>query len=86
MNIDGGKQYSWASIDYEKFEEVLGMNIAPGEIPPLIDISSPAEVPIQEPVQESNPDNRVNFCIYCGTALTPNAKFCRKCGKSLEFK
>lgn len=31
--------------------------------------------------QASQFDNIVRFCAYCGTQLTPNAKFCGKCGK-----
>lgn len=25
-----------------------------------------------------------NFCIYCGSKLTPNAKFCTRCGSNVE--
>lgn len=81
MPRDVGEQYNWISIDHEGFEEIFGMNIAPGEMPPLNNSSSSTNTPILKAI----PENEVKFCIYCGKELTENAKFCRNCGKLVEF-
>lgn len=90
MPIDGGLQYSWVSIDLDTFEETLEMTIAPGEIPYEKPIEIPIEILSDEPVEIAivapGPDNIMKFCIYCGTALKKDSRFCVQCGKPVASK
>lgn len=44
---------------------------------------SEAQATVQQESLEHNEGNQARFCRYCGSSVSPDMKFCGKCGKQL---